>query len=140
MKAGPRKTMERALSIWHRFTFSRYLVASIIALAFDMASFSTLITLGQSPTLASAMGYCVGIIIHWLVSAEIVFPGKTREGAALAWQRVLFAGSAMLGLAITVATVTVLARVGVHPVPAKGVAIVISFFAVYAARKWGVFR
>jgi putative flippase GtrA len=126
--------------LWHRFTITRYLAASIIALAFDVALFSSLVAIAVNPTLASAAGYCAGIVIHWLVSANIVFTGKTRDGAALHIQRALFAGSALVGLGITVATVEILGRVGVHPIPSKGAAIGISFVAVYAMRKWGVFR
>ncbi len=129
-----------ALQLWHGFTLTRYLVASVIALAFDVALFSTLVAVEVDPTLASAIGYCAGIVIHWLVSANVVFTGKTREGVGLHIQRALFAGSALVGLAITVGTVELLGRLGVHPVPSKGVAVGISFIAVYAMRKWGVFR
>lgn len=136
--------MDRALAsamvVWRRFTITRYLAASIIALAFDVALFSSLVALAIDPTLASAAGYCAGIVIHWMVSANIVFTGKTRNGAALQIQRALFAASALIGLGITVATVEMLGRAGVHPIPSKGVAIGISFAAVYAMRKWGVFR
>ncbi len=134
------RAIASALVLWHRFTITRYLAASIIALAFDVALFSSLVAMAVDPTLASAAGYCAGIVIHWLVSANIVFTGKTRDGAALHIQRALFAGSALVGLGITVATVEILGRVGVHPIPSKGVAIGISFVAVYAMRKWGVFR
>ena len=134
------RAIASALVLWHRFTITRYLAASIIALAFDVALFSSLVALAMDPTIASAAGYCAGIVIHWLVSANIVFTGKTRDGAALHIQRALFAGSAMIGLGITVATVEILGRIGVHPIPSKGAAIGISFVAVYAMRKWGVFR
>lgn len=134
------RAIASALVLWHRFTITRYLAASIIALAFDVALFSSLVAMAVDPTLASAAGYCAGIVIHWLVSANIVFTGKTRDGAALHIQRALFAGSALVGLGITVVTVEILGRVGVHPIPSKGVAIAISFVAVYAMRKWGVFR
>jgi putative flippase GtrA len=70
----------------------------------------------------------------------MVFTGKTRDGAALHIQRALFAGSALVGLAITVATVEILGRAGFHPVPSKAAAVGISFITVYALRKWGVFR
>ncbi len=136
--------MERAISsalgIWRRFTITRYLAASIIALAFDVALFSTIVALGRDPTIASAVGYCAGIVVHWMVSANVVFTGKTRDGAALHIQRALFAGSALVGLAITVATVELLSRASFHAVAAKGVAVGGSFIAVYAMRKWGVFR
>jgi putative flippase GtrA len=134
------RAVETVFQFWQRFTFTRYLAASIIALAFDVASFSSLVAMGIGATAASATGYSIGIVIHWMVSAHYVFPGKTRDGGALQWQRVLFAGSALLGLAITVTTVTFLSNLGVHAITAKGAAVAISFIAVYAARKWGVFR
>ncbi len=134
------RAISSALDIWNRFTLTRYLAASIIALAFDVAVFSTLLAVGVGAAIASALGYCAGIVIHWLVSSNFVFTGKTRTGRALQWQRILFAGSAFLGLAITVATVAILSGWGVHPVAAKAAAIIISFVAVYAARKWGVFK
>lgn len=134
------RTIASALNIWHRFTITRYLVASVIALAFDVALFASMVTLGVDPTMASALGYCAGIIVHWVVSANIVFTGKTRDGAALHVQRVLFAGSALVGLAITVVTVELLGRAGLHAIAAKSVAVGVSFGAVYAMRKWGVFR
>jgi putative flippase GtrA len=136
--------MERALSsaldIWQRFTFTRYLAASVVSLAFDLAIFSSLVALRFEASLASAIGYCAGIIVHWLVSANIVFTGKTRKGSAVHIQRALFAGSALLGLAITVATVSLLSNAGMHAVAAKAVAVALSFVIVYGARKWGVFR
>jgi putative flippase GtrA len=134
------RAIASALVLWHRFTITRYLAASVIALAFDVALFASLVALGIDPTIASAAGYCAGIVVHWLVSANIVFVGKTRDGTALQVQRALFAGSALVGLGITVATVEILGRLGTHPIPSKGVAIGISFVAVYAMRKWGVFR
>ena len=134
------RAISSAMDIWNRFTLTRYLAASIVALAFDVAVFSTLLAIGIGAAIASALGYCAGIVIHWLVSSNFVFTGKTRQGAALQWQRVMFAGSAILGLAITVATVAIFSGWGLHPVAAKAIAIIISFIAVYAARKWGVFR
>ena len=134
------RALTSALNLWHGFTLTRYLAASVVALAFDLALFSTLVAIQMDPTLASAIGYCAGIIIHWVISANLVFTGKTRDGAGLQWQRVLFAGSALVGLGITVATVEILGRAGVHPVAAKGVAISVSFTAVYIMRKWGIFR
>lgn len=134
------RAFSSALGLWHRFTLTRYLVASVIALAFDVAIFSSLVALGFAAAAASAVGYCAGIVVHWLVSSNIVFVGKRREGGALHWQRILFAGSALLGLAITVSTVAMLSAWGTHPIAAKAAAIIISFVVVYAARKWGVFR
>lgn len=134
------RAIASALQLWQRFTLTRYLAASVIALAFDVALFSSLVAVAIDPTLASATGYCAGIVVHWMVSANLVFTGKTRTGAALQIQRALFAGSALAGLGITVATVELLGRAGIHPIPSKAVAVAISFFAVYGLRKWGVFK
>ena len=134
------RAVASALVLWHRFTITRYLAASVIALAFDVALFSSLVAMAINPTIASAAGYGIGIVIHWMVSANIVFTGKTRDGTALQIQRALFAGSALVGLGITVSTVEILGRFGLDPLASKAVAIGISFVAVYAMRKWGVFR
>jgi putative flippase GtrA len=134
------RTLASARSIWQQFTLTRYLAASVIALAFDLAVFGMGISLGFDPALASAVGYCLGIVVHWLVSAQYVFVGKRRDGAALQLQRALFAGSALVGLGITVGVVALASASGLSTMTAKGAAVGISFLAVYALRKWGVFR
>ncbi len=134
------RALSSALDIWQRFTFTRYLAASLVSLAFDLAIFSSILAFRFEASLASAIGYCAGIVVHWIVSANWVFAGKAREGGALHLQRAFFAGSALLGLAITVATVSLLSNAGVHAVAAKAVAVGLSFVIVYGARKWGVFR
>ena len=134
------RAVASAVMLWHRFTITRYLAASVIALAFDVALFASLVALAIDPTIASAIGYCAGIVVHWVVSANIVFTGKTRDGAALHVQRALFVGSALVGLGITVATVELLDSAGSHPIAAKAVAVGVSFTAVYLLRKWGVFK
>ena len=50
------RAIASALVLWHRFTITRYLAASIIALAFDVALFSSLVAVGSDPTIASAAG------------------------------------------------------------------------------------
>lgn len=136
--------MERAIAsvrlLWQQFTLARYLAASVIALAFDVVLFAMAVTLGIDPAIASAFGYCVGIVVHWLVSAQYVFVGKRQAGTALKLQRAFFAGSAFVGLAITVGVVALLSNAGVAVGTAKATAVAFSFFAVYALRKWGVFR
>jgi putative flippase GtrA len=134
------RTLASALQLWQRFTITRYFAASVIALGFDLAIFWSLISFGVATAAASAAGYLFGIIIHWMVSANIVFPGKTREGSALLLQRALFAGSALLGLGITVGIVAIASSAGLHAMAAKGLAVFVSFFAVYAVRKWGIFK
>lgn len=136
--------MDRAIAsaaqLWHRFTLTRYFAASVAALGFDIGIFTIAVAMGVLPALASAMGYSAGIFIHWMISANIVFPGKTRQGAARHLQRALFAGSALVGLGITVGVVTLGTAAGIPPLPSKILAVGASFVIVYAIRKWGVFK
>lgn len=112
----------------------------MIALLFDMMIYGGAIIANVMPSIASAIGYSFGIIVHWAVSSNYVFVGKKRSGGKLQLQRALFAGSALLGLGITIAIVQILTTVGSGPIIAKLCAILVSFITVYAARKWGVFR
>ncbi len=128
------------LALLGRFSITRYLLASIVSLAFDVALFMVLVAFMTDPGWASAAGYSAGIIVHWLISSSFVFPGKTKDGAALQLQRLGFIGTAVLGLGITVSMVSWLTDFGVLPVVAKGAAVFVSFFAVYITRKYGVFR
>lgn len=128
------------LALFNRFSITRYLLASIVSLAFDVALFMVLVALATDPGWSSAAGYSAGIIVHWLISSSFVFPGKTKTGAALQLQRIGFIGTAVLGLGITVCIVSGLTEIGVVPVVAKGAAVFVSFFVVYLTRKFGVFR
>lgn len=128
------------LAMLNRFSITRYLLASIVSLAFDVALFMVMVALLLDPGWSSAAGYSAGILVHWLISSSFVFPGKARDGAALQLQRLGFIGTAVLGLGITVSMVSWLTDVGFLPVVAKGAAVFVSFFAVYLTRKYGVFR
>ncbi len=128
------------LAVLHRFSLTRYLLASVVSLAFDVALFMVMVAFLVDPGWASAAGYSAGIVVHWLISSSFVFPGKTRDGAALQLQRLGFIGTAVLGLGITVSIVSGLTSAGVLPVMAKAAAVAVSFFAVYLTRKYGVFR
>ncbi len=128
------------LALFNRFSLTRYLLASIVSLAFDVALFMVLVAFLIDPGWASAAGYSAGIIVHWLIPSSFVFPGKTRQGAALQLQRIGFVATAILGLGITVSIVSWLTDLGTLPVIAKAAAVFVSFFAVYLTRKFGVFR
>ena len=128
------------LAMLNRFSITRYLLASIVSLAFDVSLFMVLVAFLIDPGWASAAGYSAGIVVHWLISSSFVFPGKARDGAALQLQRLGFIGTAVLGLGITVIMVSGLTSAGVLPVMAKAAAVGVSFFAVYLTRKYGVFR
>ena len=128
------------LAILNRFSLTRYLLASVVSLAFDVALFMVLVAFLVDPGWASAAGYSAGIVVHWLISSSFVFPGKARDGAALQLQRLGIIATAVLGLGITVSIVSGLTSAGVLPVMAKAAAVAVSFFAVYLTRKYGVFR
>lgn len=128
------------LAVLNRFSITRYLLASIVSLAFDVALFMVLVTLMMEASIASILGYSAGIVVHWLISSSFVFPGKKRGGAALQFQRLGFVATALLGLAITFGIVKWMTALGFVPLAAKGAAIFVSFFAVYLTRRFGVFR
>ncbi len=132
--------IQKLVTYWDSLTFARYFGASVIALIIDIIIYSSAIFLSVAPSIASAIGYSVGIIVHWGMSSNFVFIGKKRQGTKLQLQRILFAGSALLGLGITITTVQILTSADIGPLIAKMCAIIISFFTVYMVRKWGVFR
>lgn len=119
-----------------RFMLARYLLASVSALATDMIVFLGLSHGGASPMMAALGGYCAGLIVHWIISVRFVF--DTGHGATQG-QLLGFVATALLGLGITMAIVGSLSAAGVAPAVAKLLSVPISFFTVYAARKYGVF-
>jgi putative flippase GtrA len=99
-----------------RFTFLRYLLASLCALSGDMLLFLALLRLEMPPAAAGAVGYVGGLLLHWLISVRFVFTSVRKPTHG---QRLGFAGLA--------------------PALAKLFAIPVSFLSVYAIRKYGVF-
>lgn len=120
-----------------RLTLTRYLAASILSLCADMGLFLALSRAGATPGWAAMLGYGTGIVAHWLLSVHFVFAGTLAAGQE---QRVQFLLSALLGLAITGVTVSLLTAAGLAAATAKGIAVLISFTAVYLVRKHVVFR
>lgn len=121
-------------------TFLRYLVASIIALVVDMAALWVSLAGGTPAPAASALGYSVGIVVHWLISSRVVFASGAIAGGVGRWQQKgLFLMSAFVGLTLTVAVVSLGEAAGLDPRLAKLPAIAISFVAIYVLRKRIVF-
>lgn len=119
----------------------RYLLASVGALAVDMGTFLALLSLGVWAAGASAVGYCLGIAAHWLMSSRAVFIGNVAErGAARTRQKALFVISALVGLGLTTAIVWAGDASGFDPRLAKLVAIAVSFVATWLLRSRVVFR
>ena len=124
-----------------QLTLVRYALASIGALAVDVGTFLALLQLAPSAALASAIGYSVGIVAHWLLSSRAVFADSVAQrGAARTRQKALFVVSALVGLALTTGIVGAAALVGVDPRFAKLAAIVVAFAATWLMREKIVFR
>ena len=121
--------------------FVRYILDSVGALAVDVATFLAALEMGVAAALASALGYSLGILAHWLMSSRAVFQDKVADkGVARTRQKALFVISALVGLGLTTAIVGAADALGFEPRLAKGVAIIISFFVTWLIRSRIVFR
>src|SRR3546814_5013238 len=89
-------------AVFGRFTFTRYLLASICALSADFALFMLLHRLGASPALAALGGYSGGLVLHWMLSTQFVFEMRKPPTHG---QRIAFILSALIGMAITMGLV-----------------------------------
>lgn len=119
----------------------RYLLASVGALAVDMGCFLALLSAGMWPAGASAIGYALGIVAHWLMSSRAVFADTVADhGLARTRQKALFVVSAFVGLALTSGIVWIGDASGIDPRLAKIVAIAVSFTATWLLRSRIVFR
>ena len=120
---------------------ARYLAASVGALAVDMGAFLGLLAVGMAAGPASALGYSLGIAAHWLMSSRAVFHDSVAErGRGRMVQKTLFVISALAGLALTFALVSLGERAGFDPRLAKLVAIGASFALTYVLRSQVVFK
>jgi putative flippase GtrA len=121
--------------------FIRYVLASVGALAVDVGSFLALLALGVAAAPASAIGYSLGIVAHWLMSSRAVFHETVAEGGmARTRQKALFVISALIGLALTTAIVGAADWSGFDPRIAKALAIMVSFLVTWLIRSRIVFR
>lgn len=119
----------------------RYILASVGALAVDVGSFLAFMALGVAAAPASAMGYSLGILAHWLMSSRAVFQDSVAaSGVERTKQKALFVISALVGLGLTTAIVGLGDWAGGDPRLAKGVAIIVSFTATWLLRSKIVFR
>lgn len=124
-----------------RVMLLRYLLASVGALAVDIGSFLALLTMGTAPVIASASGYSLGIVAHWLLSSRTVFTDTVAaERGARTRQKALFVGSALVGLALTTLIVGAGTSAGLDPRHTRIVAVLFSFTASWLLRKRIVFQ
>lgn len=121
--------------------FVRYIGASVGALAVDVGSFLGLMAVGMLAAPASAIGYTLGILAHWLLSSRTVFQDSVAtSGAERTKQKALFVISALVGLGLTTAIVGAADMAGGDPRLAKVLAIIVSFIATWLLRSKIIFR
>lgn len=121
--------------------FLRYLSASIGALMVDAGTMFALIAAGMMASAASALGYSLGIAVHWLLSSRLVFrEGVAATGRARTAQKASFVFSAIAGLLLTTLIVSVAGMAGLDLRIAKLAAIGASFTLTYVLRTHVVFR
>ena len=136
--------MLRPVAILERFDLARltrYGFASVAALAVDMGSFLLLLSLQVAAAPASALGYSIGIVTHWLLSSRAVFADTVaRRGPLRTRQKALFVGSALIGLVLTTVIVGAGDLAGLDPRLAKLAAIGVSFTVTWLLRSKVVFR
>ena len=132
-----RDLLDRAAAL----TYTRYVAASVVALAFDFAIFLALVHGGAIDSVwASAIGYSGGIVMHWLISSRTVFADRVATGGMDRHrQKALFVGSALAGLAATMLVVGAGDALGFAPSVAKLVAVGVSFNLTYIIRAAFVF-
>jgi putative flippase GtrA len=117
----------------------RYLAASVAALLGDLIVYAILLRAELVPATAGAVGYGSGLVLHYVLSAEWVFPDPARHRRPVP-TFVAFAATGLLGLGLTTAvigTLTDLDLCGVYA--AKAIAVVVSYVAVFALRRVYVF-
>lgn len=135
------RTMLALLTRIKDIVLVRYLLASVGALAIDLGSFMALLSAGVPAVLASAVGYALGILAHWLLSSRKVFTDRVAgRGAERTKQKALFVVSALAGLALTTAIVGIGDYTGLDPRIAKLFAVAASFTLTWILRSRVVFR
>ena len=116
---------------------ARYLIASAAALACDVAVYALLLRSGLAAAAAGTIGYGVGLLVHYSLSAAWVFPdrgGRRRTVPTFA----KFAATGVLGLAMTTTIIAVLAGL-CGAIAAKMMAVGVSYVAVFVLRRLYVF-
>lgn len=119
--------------------YLRYIVVSALALGVDMSAYLAALQLDMAAAIAAAVGYMLGVAVHWILSSRLVFDEVAERGLARTKQKALFLTSAVFGLGITVTIVGGATHFGLDPRLAKLIAIAISFQTTYLLRRKVVF-
>jgi putative flippase GtrA len=123
-----------------RSRYIPYLVASAISLGADLGSFYLMLLMNLPAVEASMLAYALGLVVHWQLSAHLVFADKVHALAAgRRRQKVMFVISALAGLATTALVVNSGIQMGLEPGVSKLAAVVLSFHLTYLLRRTLVF-
>lgn len=117
---------------------SRYTVVSGLALILDFTVYLLLAAGGMKVALAGAVGYACGLALHYLLSVRYVFDPRATNKAQT---RLLaeFALSGFAGMVITALVIALTVDLGMPLLPAKMLAVGVSFLVVFALRRSVVF-
>lgn len=121
--------------------FSRYLVASVVALAVDIGVlYLLLLAYGVTAGSAAVGGYLAGVVVHYWASRHFVFSAGWLNDVRWA-EFGAFIASGLAGLALTFGIVHILVeRLGLPVLVGKGAAVTVSLVVVYLLRASLVFR
>jgi putative flippase GtrA len=117
----------------------RYAGVSVVALAADTAIYLALAWIGVLPAIAGGIGYLIGLALHYVLSVRFVFDAKASRKSD---RRLMaeFAASGLAGLALTAAVIGLAtSALGLPLLPAKVIAVALSFVVVYFVRRAVVF-
>jgi putative flippase GtrA len=112
-----------------------YLLVGGLAFLADLAVFLTLLPLGVVP--AVVVCFAVGTLANYALSRLLAFTGGRYD---VPQEIARLSAVALVGVALTLASVLALTRLGLGPVAAKLVAIVLVFGWNYVGRPVFVFR
>lgn len=118
----------------------RYAFVSAVALGLDFAVFLILNhSEAVTAAMAGAIGYSMGLLLHYVLSVRLVFD----PNSSLKTRRRLFAefaASGLFGICITWAVIHIATNaLAMHSVSAKGLAVAVSFLAVFVIRRSIIF-
>jgi putative flippase GtrA len=117
----------------------RYGLVSVVALACDFVVFLALTKAGALPVLAGAVGYVLGLALHFLLSTLFVFDTKA-VGKSNRRLFAEFAASGCVGLIMTAGMISIAtAHLHASPASAKLAAVLVSFAVVFLLRRTVVF-
>lgn len=125
--------MIRPFKRWNGFC---YLGAAGVGLALDIALYCVALAHMMLPVLAAAFAYAAGAVVTGWLCQHGVFAHQTATVSQLRdRQKAMFVKASAIGLIVTSATIMLGLGIGMGPLAAKALAIVLSFYASLLPRR-----